>query len=297
MTQLHNAEISRSADGLAGPLRRSVNAAQDVKGSIHDDATAQRLGLRGGTVAGSVHLDLFPPLLLEAFGNRWFERGSLSMNFRNATVDREAVRAHIGLPPAGAADAQVRAWIERDDGMPVAEGSAAVGTPGEPTALRSLDLQRFAAGELRILNGLEAGEAIPADDMTITPERQLMLLEKDLVTEPLAWYRDSSPWGPPVVLPQMAVHHLYGVAARHLGRTVTGNGGGVGLFGAIELAKLDGPLLQGATYSVSGQILALGQSPRTEYAWFEVTAARDGRDVAGMMMQLRWMKASSPAYS
>src|SRR5205807_2582110 len=116
-------------DAPVGPLRRSVNAARDVQGSIHDDATAQRLGLRGGTVAGSVHLDLFPPLLLEVFGPRWFERGSLSINFRNPTVDREAVRAHIRRPPAGvpADGVQVEAWIDREDGMRVGEGTVAVG--------------------------------------------------------------------------------------------------------------------------------------------------------------------------
>ena len=44
-----------------------MNNARHVPGSLHDDATATRLGFRGGTVAGSIHLELFPPLLLKAF--------------------------------------------------------------------------------------------------------------------------------------------------------------------------------------------------------------------------------------
>jgi hypothetical protein len=63
-----------------------------IVGSIHDDETATALGFRGGTVAGSVHLDQFPPLLLQAFGQPWFETGSLSLYFRHATTDGESVK-------------------------------------------------------------------------------------------------------------------------------------------------------------------------------------------------------------
>ena len=38
---------------LAGPVRRPDNIAKAAKGSIHDDATAQQLGFRGGTVAAN----------------------------------------------------------------------------------------------------------------------------------------------------------------------------------------------------------------------------------------------------
>jgi len=300
MTDMHTSDITEVDGVITGPLRRSVNAASGVQGSIHDDATAQRLGLRGGTVAGSVHLDLFPPLLLEAFGNRWFERGSLSINFRNPTVDREPVRAYIRRPPAGvpADGVQVEAWIDREDGMRVGEGTVAVGEPAEPSALRALDLHRFPPGELRVLDGVAAGDAIPPVEVTVAAARQQNMLEQGLVTEPLAWYSGESPWGAPIALPQIAVHHLYQAGATHLGRTVNKRGGGVGLFGAIELANLSGPLLLGTTYTMSGTILAVGQSPKTEYAWFEITAdAEAAGPVASLVMQLRWMKASSPLYA
>src|SRR5579863_2897111 len=106
-TAIMNSEIELRDHVLVGPLRRSVNNARHVAGSIHDDATASKLGFRGGTVAGSIHLELFPPLLLKAFGQRWFERGTISMYFLNATTDREPVRAFVKEPPHAAADAQV----------------------------------------------------------------------------------------------------------------------------------------------------------------------------------------------
>src|SRR5919108_788086 len=83
---------------FVGPLRESVNQAGEVDGSIHNDAVATKLGFRGGTVAGSIHLELFPPVLIEAFGERWLERGTLSINFRNPTTNREAVRAFVKQP-------------------------------------------------------------------------------------------------------------------------------------------------------------------------------------------------------
>ena len=102
MAQRIGHEIETRDGMLVGALRHSVNQAQGIRDSIHNDAVASKLGFRGGTVAGSIHLELFPPLLLEAFGDRWFERGTLSINFRNPTTDREAVRASIAQPQESA---------------------------------------------------------------------------------------------------------------------------------------------------------------------------------------------------
>ena len=78
---------------ICGPLWAARNWSADAgEGSIHDDATAENLGFRGGTVAGNVHMNQFPPVLVEIFGPEWFERGNLSLSFKNATVDKEQVQ-------------------------------------------------------------------------------------------------------------------------------------------------------------------------------------------------------------
>lgn len=277
---------------ITGEYRESINAANHEGGGIHDDATATKLGFRGGTVAGSIHLDLFGPLLLEAFGKDWFETGSLSINFKNATTSREPVRALLD-PGVG----QRRAWIERDDGMLVGEGTASVGMQTEPSALRANDLGAHAAEAPRILAGIAAGDEIPTSRHHVSAKRQLDLLDRGLVTEPLDWYRGDSPWGGAVVCPQQLVHVLYGAGVAHIGPIVAKSGGGVGLFGAIELANLSGPMQLDRDYDFGGRILAVGESPKTEYTWFEVTAADDGVPVTRLLMQLRWMKASSPLYA
>lgn len=292
MTQKIDEGITLTDGVLVGPLRRSVNQAQQIAESIHNDAVASKLGFRGGTVAGSIHLELFPPVLLRAFGERWFERGTLSIKFRNATTDREPVRAHVREPAVAASDSQVEAWIEREDGMLVGEGSASVGDPGEQTALQRIDLSLFEAKAPRILADVNVGDAIPEADVEMSAKTQLARV--DVITEALDWYSGDSPWGGIVASPATVVHYLYEHPARTIGRRA---GRAVGLFGAIEIRHVNGPLILDRTYRVGGEILAVGESPKTEYVWFESYAATpEGERVAEMRMQLRWMKASSPLY-
>jgi hypothetical protein len=287
-----NPEIELRDHVLVGQLRRSVNNAHNIRGSIHDDATATKLGFRGGTVAGSIHLELFPPLLLKAFGKRWFERGTISMYFLNATTDREAVRAFLKEPPVDASDAQVDIWIERDDGMRVAEGTAAVGSPEEPSALLRRPLDRFDAGELRILGGLKVGDRFDECDAFLS--KDAMAERMKVITEPLEWYTKPSPWGGAIATPATMVQLLYSQSIATLRGKL---GQAVGLFGAIELRNINGPVMVERPYRVSGSIIALGQSPKTEYMWFETALNEaDGKRIAEMRMLLRFMKASSPKY-
>src|SRR4029077_7497263 len=115
-----------------------------------------------------------------------------------------------------------------------------------------------------------------------------------VITEALDWYTES-PFGGPIASPATTVHFLYAHPSRFIGKKA---GRAVGLFGAIEVRNINGPLVLDRTYKVGGIILAVGESPKTEYAWFESHAdTLDGIRVAEMRMQLRWMKASSPLYA
>ncbi|MGC2492434.1 hypothetical protein [Candidatus Binatus sp.] len=287
-----NSEIELRDHLLVGPLRRSVNNASKVAGSIHDDATATKLGFRGGTVAGSIHLELFPPLLLKSFGKRWFERGTISMYFLNATTDREAVRAFVKEPALDATAAQVEIWIERDDGMRVAEGTASVGSPEERSALLRRLLDRFDPGELRILGGLKVGDQFEECDAFLT--KGAMAERMKVITEPMDWYIKPSPWGGAIATPATMVQLLYSQSIATLRGKL---GQAVGLFGAIELRNINGPVRVEHPYRVGGSIVALGQSPKTEYMWFETALnEKDGKRIAEMRMLLRFMKASSPKY-
>ena len=74
-------------------------------------------------------------------------------------------------------------------------------------------------------------------------------------------------------------------------------GESVGLFGAIEIGHVRGPLLMNRHYHLDSEVICVGQSPQTEYVWYETTARNEaGEVVATLRMQSRVMKASSPAY-
>jgi hypothetical protein len=284
-------EIERSEGTLIGPEIAGRNWSADAGGgSIHDDATASKLGFRGGTVAGNIHMDQFVPVLVEAFGNAWFETGNLSLRFMNATTDGERVRVHVAEPNGAS---QVDVFMLRDDGMEVARGTAGVGDNSK-SALRTTDLRPCDPSELRILSSLRAGQPLGPFEDKRAGTQQRARLDKGWISDPLDWYSGASPWGGAISSPSGLVELLWGPTTEALRKDI---GRSVGLFGSIEVAQLAGPVFLDQKYEVRSEIVALGQSPKTELIWFDSIAAdADGRDVASMRMQLRFMKASSDLY-
>jgi hypothetical protein len=286
--------MTTADDTITGPVRSPRNLAATIVGSIHDDATATALGFRGGTVAGSIHMDQFPPLLLEAFGERWFETGSLSLYFRHATTDGEPVQAFLERPERGEPDAQVRAWATTGEDTPVAEGTASVGNPAAASALHSRDLRPTEPGELRILRAMKPGDVLGDYRLTVNADRQYSAIRQGAMTEPLDWYTEASPWGGPIASPSAVVGLLY---TSLLADAKEAMGPHVGLFGAIEVRFQRGPVFLDRSYRVTGEVAALSQTPKTEVLWFDSRALDDdGSVIAQMRMMLRQMKQSSPRY-
>ncbi len=285
------AEFTVEGGVLVGPWREPRNEAADQRGSIHDDETARRLGFRGGTVAGSIHLEQFPPSFLRLWGPRWFERGSISAYFRNATTDREAVRTFVRIPD-GTADVQTEIWMEDREGRQVLEGTASVGDPGTPTRLEQLLASQRTGGDVRILGHLAPGTELPPVPTRLPLEAGEQRMR--VITEPLPWYAAESPWGGPIATPALVVRAMrpaeQGMELRRHRA--------VGLFGAIELRFLAGPVFLGRDYQVRGRLMAIGETPKSEFAWYGAVLfePESGRDVAAMLMMLRFMKASSPLW-
>ena len=73
----------------------------------------------------------------------------------------------------------------------------------------------------------------------------------------------------------------------------------VGMFGAIEVQMLDGPVFVEHDYLCDGAILALSDSPKTEVIWYEAVLkdAGDRRPVARMILMSRLVKASSALWA
>jgi hypothetical protein len=278
---------------LAGPVRRPVNLSRDAVGSIHDDETARRLGFRGGTVAGNIHFEQYPPLLLTRFGEGWWRRGGLSLHFVNATTDGEPVQAFVGPLEAGPAGVErATAWMDTPEGVRVNEGTAWAGGDDPGSALRLRLAQQRPATDLRILKASRVGDHV--NDVPSRIDSQKALKRLDGITEPLTEYRDPARYGERVAAPAVAIDALRASE----GPLFRADKDVVGLFGAIELQFVDGPVFLDHDYLADGRILALGESPKTEVAWYESTLrdAKDGRTVARMVMMTRLLKASSPLW-
>lgn len=283
---------------LVGPVRHPRNASQDERGGIHDDATATGLGFRGGTIAGSIHLDQLPPLLVDVLGPAWFERGGVSLYFRHALTDGEPVRAVVGRPPtiAAADDVQVPVRMEQPDGGPlVAEGTASLGVPATASALRSRDLRDVDPTGLRILRLLAPGIPLGPFTYAADGDEQRDRIERGFMTEPLGWYTGPSPWGGPIAAPSTVVDLLSRPPTKALIGLI---GKAVGLWGAMEIVHHRGPVLVDEPYEVRGQVVAVAETPQTEVLWYDTTAYdAAARPVATLRLMTRFMKASSSLYA
>ena len=101
--------------------------------SIHDNATAQKYGFKGGTIEGPTHFSQFAPLCVALWGPQWLAQGSLSAHYRNACFEGDKVRALVTKPSDGATQTTIR--MEREDGTEILRGTAAIKANNPPSAL------------------------------------------------------------------------------------------------------------------------------------------------------------------
>ncbi|HVY03809.1 MAG TPA: hypothetical protein VG983_09145 [Caulobacterales bacterium] len=279
---------------ITGPLRTPRNMFSGTRGnpgagSIHDDATASKLGFKGGTVAGSVHMDQFAPILISIYGDEFFERGNLSLYFKQATVDAEPVRAfarRVGKE-------QTRVWMENEKGDLVAEGTASCGEPDMAGEVRKRLASQKSGGDLRILKHCKVGDVsnpVPTrlDSASDAAERR-----QKTITEPLPAYVGKGKWPGRVVPIGTCVQVMRAAQGEILKRT-----GAVGLFGALEVQFINGPVLMDTDYLNVCKTLSLSESPKTENIWWEGTLTdKSGKLIATHLQYLRFMKASSPEWA
>lgn len=287
-----------SAEPLVGPARIALNHSSS---SIHDAAHAERLGFRGSAVGGNLHLDLFAPLLVQTYGQEWFERGALSLYFLNIVVSGEPVQAVVEPPPATGAQTRIHARRADDYGFTVCAGTASLGDHGRSElALRD---RRACDGEsLRMLKGVKPGQRLGRVQMMARAADQDSAIASGSSNEPLPWYQGASQWGGPIASVGSTAALMFRLLVgdgetHHHDRISPHIGDASGMFGAFEIAYEHGPVFLDRPYWIEGTVLDVGDSPRTECLWWDATTTDDdGRIIARMRHLLRFLKASSPLY-
>lgn len=303
-------EIAEDGASLIGPWRgpKQMLAEQvyDDHVSIHDDATARRLGFKGGTIEGPTHFSQFAPLGERLWGDDWLETGCLSAHYRNPVFEGEDVQAIMARPAPGARETEIR--MVKRDGAEVLRGTASVAGAKEPSALE----KRLADGlpplqdpvilaEVRI--GMKtARQRVRMDfdrDMgelyPFSPRRKLAV-----ITEP-SWLYDpetasDSRWGR-AIIPAEMLSVLFQYSSRQDRFPVRGPA--VGLFADQEIRLVEGPLFVAEDYELEREVVAMSASRRTESLWVRTTVTRPGSDriVAAMLLNLASLKDSYAPYA
>jgi hypothetical protein len=303
-TTAFTTEISESGNLLMGPWRspKQMLHAQvyDSHASIHDDATAQKLGFQGGTIEGPTHFSQFAPLGERIWGKSWFETGCLSTHYRNPAFEGEEVQANIEKPKPGEHVAAI--GMTRRDGAEILRGTASVGGDGLETALsrRLGELKPLAdpviLADLKV--GMKTGrQTVKMDfDQNMGDLYPFSLAEKlKVITEPSPWYSSGdNPWGHQII-PMEMLSVLFQYRAREDRLPIRGPA--VGLFADQEIRLLLGPLFVGESYVTEREVVALSGSRRTESVWVRTTVfASDGTPVATMLLNMASLKDSYANY-
>jgi hypothetical protein len=281
---MSNVEIPSAAGIITGHTVYPTN--QHYASGIHDDAVATDLGLRGGTIAGSAHLDSFLPWAVQVFGDAWYDRGNISMYFRHATIDGEGV--NVSIDPAAH-----RAMVHTEAGKLVGEGT--IGLDSQASELRNRDL-RHDPSKARILSKLGQGDWPHRTRVSIDGARLAQRCRDGLITE--VHERFYGPVGAGgVMVPFSAIVDAANDAAHALLGTHLGDA--VGMWGAIEVGLIDGPIEPDIEYEASLSIPSISDSPQTELLWHDVTLHHlsTGKPAAELRILSRFMKGSSTLWA
>jgi hypothetical protein len=302
--------ITESADSLAGPWRRPhqmLNAqTYDSHASIHDDATAQKLGFQGGTIEGPTHFSQFAPLCERLWGEAWFETGCISAHYRNPVFEGEEVQAILAKPEPGQSLTAIQ--MVKRDGTEVLRGTASVGDDKVATALDQRLAELKPLADPVILRDVKVGLKTGRQTVRMGFDQYMgdlypfSLADKlKVITEPSPWYRiapddaSDNPWGRPII-PMEMLSVLFQYRAKEDSMPVRGPA--VGLFADQEIRLMRGPLFVGEDYQTEREVVALSGSRRTESLWVRTMVFASGEvPVASMLLNLASIKDSYAPYA
>jgi hypothetical protein len=296
--------ITETSDAIAGPWRRphQMLHAQvyDSHASIHDDATAQKLGFQGGTIEGPTHFSQFAPLCVSLWGDAWFETGCISAHYRNPSFEGEEVQAVMAKPAAGARQCAIQ--MVKRDGTEVLRGTASVGDDKLATALDQRLTELKPLADPVILRDIKLGMKTARQTVRMDVDQNMgelypfSLADKlKVITEPSPYYAQAgNPWGRQIIPIEM-LSVLFQYRAKEDRLPVRGPA--VGLFADQEIRLLRGPLFAGEDYQTEREVVALSGSRRTESLWVRTTVfGSDDAPVATMLLNLASIKDSYAPY-
>lgn len=298
--------IEEEGGVLAGPMRRprQMLEAQDDGGhaSIHDDATAQAIGFKGGTIEGPTHFSQFAPLAVMIWGERWLSHGCLSAHYRAPVFEGEQVRAYLRRPESDPDIAEI--WMMREDGTEILRGTASVGPVFPASALERRLTGLKPLADPVILADVQIGGRTPRMRVRMNSDQHMgalypfTLAEKlACITEPSLLYDGTDHcFGRPIV-PMEMISVLMQYTQRDDGYSARGPV--VGLFADQEIRLIDGPIYVGEDYEIEREVVFLSGSRRTESVWIrsKLHHPKTENTVAEMLLNIASLKETYAPYA
>ncbi|MCP3471521.1 hypothetical protein NLM33_14405 [Bradyrhizobium sp. CCGUVB1N3] len=302
--QAFDTDINETDGALIGPWRRPRQMLQaqvyDAHASIHDDATAQKLGFKGGTIEGPTHFSQFAPLGARLWGRTWFETGCLSAHYRNACFEGEEVQAILSKPLPGTSQCQIQ--MVKRDGTEVLRGSATVGDPQVATALEARLTELKPLADPVILRDVKVAQTSRRQTVRMGLDQNMgdlypfSLRQKlAVITENSPFYSSGeNPWRK-AIIPMEMLSVLLQYRAKD--DPLPSKGPAVGLFADQEIRLIKGPLFVDEDYEVEREVVALSGSRRTESAWVKTRVFDKANEVvATMLLNMATIKDSYAPY-
>ncbi len=296
-----NLEAFQTELTVTGPVRapKQMLADQEYDGhaSVHDEATADKLGLAGAPIEGPTHFSQFDPIGVRLWGEKWFEQGCISSHFENMVIEGETVQPFATIWHSNVA----RIGASKGDGSSVLSGTLTCGPDHGETELDKRLAGLKEPGELHIVDQLTVGQRSEPKRVTMSADEHnghlypFSLNDKlKVITEPSTWYStNDTPWGRAIIPTEMA-----SVLAHKAGGVGTVRGPAVGLFIDLEVRMVDGPLFVDHEYELVHEIVGVGQSRRVE-SWWTRTYISDsvtGGLIATVLLHQGVFKASYAEY-
>jgi hypothetical protein len=159
----------------------AYNTAKASENKIHDDATAQRFGFKGGFVGGVMVYGYMSHLPLQRWGRTWLERGTGEAKFAKPVYENDIAEV------TAAEDAAGLALAVHSQGVLCATGRAAL--PADLSPLPTLSdykatpprANRIAADE----SSLKIGDWLGMTPLSITEEFLVQDLQDARETDPI----------------------------------------------------------------------------------------------------------------
>ncbi|HMI93006.1 MAG TPA: hypothetical protein VK509_16660, partial [Polyangiales bacterium] len=198
---------------------------------------------------------------------------------------------------------------EKADGTSVLVGTASIGPDHGVTELGDRMARLRPSGPLVILRDLKVGQkgagnpepVVMGFDESMGKLYPFSLNDKlRMITESSPWYTReggaTSPWGR-AVIPLEMISVLAQYTSDHAG--FRARGPAVGLFAALEIKLIKGPLFVDQPYLLEREIIALSQSKRTESNWVKTSVldASTRELVAEVILNSATMKDSYARYA